>query len=340
MKALEYFLEKYESNLDSIVIGGGWAVEIFQDRAHDPRREHHDIDTLVLDENLDVEGDSHNVPCEYFGSIDVEGVDWLLDFIVEKQVVCKGKVYDVKVLCPEFIVVSKVFSSFGLPREKDNEDIEYIFETVDLDRGKISSLIEKASLLPEGSNFLELLAEKGLETASYSRDDFNKKILQEKFSLEKIPEQVTSETLEGYDFLFLEIKKGLGAGWIKNHKKRTQEILNNTDIQKAISYGAISYGLAIRAVLEYAGDDMKQGLVDRILGIPNAQEARIYGLAIRTALMYARDDMKQSLADKMLGTPDAQKVKSYGLAIKRVLKYAGKDMNTQQQIISNIFEDS
>ena len=56
--------------------------------------------------------------------------------------------------------------------------------------------------------------------------------------------------------------------------------------------------------------------------------------------IHAGDDMKKGLADKMLRIPDAQKARSYGGAIRDALEYAGKDLKTQQQIISNIFEDS
>ena len=49
--------------------------------------------------------------------------------------------------------------------------------------------------------------------------------------------------------------------------------------------------------------------------------------------------MKESLVDNLLGIPDADKAINYGFAIWNALRHAGKDMNTQQRIITNIFED-
>ena len=90
----------------------------------------------------------------------------------------------------------------------------------------------------------------------------------------------------------------------------------------------------------HAGDDMKDGLVDKMLSIPDAQKAENDGWAIRDALEYAKDGMKGGLVDKMLSIPDAQKAKTYGSAIRDALEHAGKDMQIQQQIIRNILEDS
>ncbi|MCK5025017.1 MAG: hypothetical protein KAS15_00390 [Nanoarchaeota archaeon] len=336
MDSIESFLGKYEDNLDDIVFGGGWAIEMIQDRTHNPYRDHNDIDTLVLDGNLKLESDSHSVPGRYFYSIDMKDVNWLSDFIVEKQVVLNKKAYDVKVLCPEFIAVSKAFSRIGVARAKDNMDIRHIFQTIDLDKEKIYNLIENAKLLREESIFLDMMVEKGLETKKYSISDFNKKIFQEKFNIEKIPIHITSRILEAYDFLFSNIKKGLGAEWIKNNKKRIQEILNNIDVQKVDNYTFAlglsdaliqkveDYGLGIKDALKYSKDSMKEGLVDKLLDIPNAQKARNYGSAIKNALEYSNDSMKEGLVDSLLSIN--YRAGFYGSGINNALKYAERDM--------------
>lgn len=345
MNSLESFLEKYENNLDRIVFGGGWAVEIFQDRTHNPYRDHHDIDTLVLDENLKVENDSHRVPGRYFSSIDIESEDWLLDFIVKKQVVFNNKAYDVKALCPEFIAVSKAFSDFGVARTKDNKDIRHIFQTIDLDKEKIYNLIEKAKLLREESNFLEMMVEKGWETEEYSREDFNQKIFQEKYNIEKIPIHITSRILESYDSLFSNIKKRLGAGWIKNNKKRMQEILNNTDVQKVDNYTFATgynealiqkvgnYGLAIKDALKYSKASMKEDLMNKILNIPDSKKASTYGLAIKNALKYSEENMKEGLVDRFLNIHYG--AGHYGWAIRLALEYAVDGV--QEDLTDKIF---
>ena len=245
-------------------------------------------------------------------------------------------------------------------------DIRHIFQTIDLDKEKIYNLIENAKLLREKSVFLDMMAEKGLETKKYSRFDFNKKIFQEKYNIEKIPIHITSRILEAYDFLFSNIKKGLGAEWIKNNKKRIQEILNNIDVQKVDNYTFASgfsealiqkvedYGLGIRNALKYSKESIKEGLVDKLLDIPDAQKASNYGLAIKNALKYSNESMKEGLvegilsvhcgagnygwgiysalihaergmkkelADKILKIPDAQEAAGYGYAILLALEY-------------------
>jgi len=336
MNSIESFLGKYEENLEKIVFGGGWAIEILQDRIHNPYRHHNDIDTLVLDENLKIESDSHPVPGRYFYSIDMKDVNWLSDFIVEKQVVLNRKAYDVKVLCPEFIAVSKAFSRIGAARAKDNMDIRHIFQTIDLDKEKIYNLIENAKLLREESIFLDMMVEKGFETKNYSISDFNKKIFLEKFNIEKIPIHITSRILEAYDFLFSNIKKGLGAEWIKNNRKRIQEILNNIDVQKVDNYTFAlglgdalmqkieNYGLGIKDALKYSKESMKEGLFNRLIDMPDAQKARSYGSAIKNALEYSNDSMKEGLVDSLLSIN--YRAGYYGSGIKSALKYAERDM--------------
>ena len=65
----------------------------------------------------------------------------------------------------------------------------------------------------------------------------------------------------------------------------------------------------IDKIQRYARGEIKEGLADRLLGIPDAQKAIIYGWAIEYALRYARDEIKESLVNQLLDIPDAQKAK-------------------------------
>ena len=70
---------------------------------------------------------------------------------------------------------------------------------------------------------------------------------------------------------------------------------------------AAAYGEAIENILNYANRSMKQGLVDKMLSIPDADKAETYGWALRKALEYAGADIKESVVDRIFSIADAQK---------------------------------
>jgi len=307
MTTLQEFIRKYKEDLSDIVIGGGWAIEIMAGIANNPVRDHHDIDTIVLKDKLLVRSDSHHLPLEYFWSVNVKSKEELEKFVEEYEVEFSGKTYTLRVLCPEFILVSKTFSRAGLPRPKDNGDVERIFSTFDLDKEKLEELIEKSSLLRAGSVFLDF-AERALGITG-DRETLNRELFSKKYGFGEKAKSLSAEELEDYHSALCEVMNQVS-------KEMRDELIENGLMERLLGYelGQVRmYGWAIFGGLQYSPETMKERVVKRLLEC-KPEQVSDYGHAFSSGLQYSPEGMKEKVIERLLECESKQAL-IYGLSI-------------------------
>ena len=328
MTTLQEFIRKYKEDLSDIVIGGGWAIEIMAGIANNPVRDHHDIDTIVLKDKLLVRSDSHHLPLEYFWSVNVKSKEELEKFVEEYEVEFSGKTYTLRVLCPEFILVSKTFSRVGLPRPKDNGDVERIFSTFDLDKEKLEELIEKSSLLRAGSVFLDF-AERALGITG-DRETLNRELFSKKYGFGEKAKSLSAEELEDYHSALCEVMNQVS-------KEMRDELIENGLMERLLGYELGQAGIFSRAIargLKYSSEIMKERVAKKLLEY-EPEQAMEYGRAIYYGLQFSPEIMKERVLERLLEYESGQAME-YGRAIYYGLQFSPEIM--KERVLERLLE--
>jgi len=289
MNSLEMFLKEEEKNLDKLIIGGGWTIDIHQGTVSNPWRYHDDVDVVSLDKELWGTYQKSYIGGNYFGTIFMPSMGWLSDFIDEKELKVEDKTYNVKVLCLEFISVSKSFISYnGISRDKDNADIEYIFNNFELDKDKMFRLMEKAGLLKDGSILAYKIKEK-FGSGITDVDRFNRWLFKRKYGFNESYEIPFSRSdLRVIDRLLFTLKRNLGCLWEDNNK-----YILDTISKTGVYFNLEEYCHALSDSLKYSPEHMKMFIVKQILGMPCYSLVKIYGSALFRELSKSPENEKE-----------------------------------------------
>src|SRR3989338_6752715 len=152
LKNLKYVLREvpqFDEGKVNYLIAGGWACDILSGN----KRKHHDIDIIILEDDISYLDTDNNEPQDYFGILSTSTEDILQNHIIEtfwKQ--GRRKVY---VPSHEFLITTKIAPYQGNPsREKDLEDIVNLMKSKDsLDFYKLKSTFSKVPELEEPQRY-------------------------------------------------------------------------------------------------------------------------------------------------------------------------------------------